>query len=57
MHAADAQIQAMRVPGTPCIVVNGKYRVNLDSMRSVDELVDVVKFLVEQESRASAAKG
>jgi thiol:disulfide interchange protein DsbA len=51
MRLADAQIEAMRVPGTPCIVVNGKYRVNLDSIRSVDELVDLVKFLVAQESR------
>lgn len=51
MRSADAQIQAMRVPGTPCIVINGKYRVNLDSVRSVDELVDMVKFLVEQESK------
>ena len=52
MRLADAQIQAMRVPGTPCIVINGKYRVDLDSIRSVDELVEMVKFLVAQESRA-----
>jgi len=50
MRAADAQIYAMQVPGTPCIVVNGKYRVNIDSLRSVEELVEVVKFLVAQES-------
>jgi len=51
MRLADQQIEAMRVPGTPCIVINGKYRVNLDSIRSVEELVDMVKFLVSQESR------
>jgi thiol:disulfide interchange protein DsbA len=51
MRLADAQIQAMHVPGTPCIVINGKYRVNLDSVRSVEELVELVKFLVAQESR------
>ena len=50
MHAADRQIEAMRVPGTPCIVINGKYRVNLDSIRSVEDLVGMVKFLVAQES-------
>lgn len=55
MRLADAQIEAMRVPGTPCIVVNGKYRVNLDSIRSVEQLVELVKFLVAQESRAAAA--
>jgi len=52
MHQADAQIEAMRVPGTPCIVVNGKYRVNLDSIHSVDQLVDMVKFLVTLESKS-----
>jgi thiol:disulfide interchange protein DsbA len=57
MRQADAQIEAMRVPGTPCIVINGKYRVNLDSVRSVDQLVDMVKFLVAQESNSGAAKG
>jgi protein dithiol oxidoreductase (disulfide-forming) len=55
MRLADAQIEQMRVPGTPSIVINGKYRVNLDSIRSVEQLVDMVKFLVAQE--ASAAKG
>jgi len=57
MRLADAQIQSMRVPGTPCIVINGKYRVNLDSIRSVESLVDMVKFLVAQESRADTGRG
>jgi thiol:disulfide interchange protein DsbA len=57
MRLADAQIEAMRVPGTPCIVVNGRYRVNLDSIRSVEQLVDMVKFLVAQESRGGSAAG
>jgi len=51
MKAADAQVQAMRVPGTPCIVVNGKYRVNLDAMHSQDDLISVVRYLVERESQ------
>jgi thiol:disulfide interchange protein DsbA len=51
MRAADAQIIAMQVPGTPCIVVNGKYRVNLDSVRSPDELIGMVRFLVDKESK------
>ena len=50
MRAADAQVFAMQVPSTPCIVVNGKYRVNLDEIHSTDELVDLVKFLVAKES-------
>ena len=51
MRAADAQVNAMRVPGTPCIVVNGKYRVNLDSLRSQDDVISVVRYLVDKESQ------
>jgi thiol:disulfide interchange protein DsbA len=50
MRAANAQVMAMQVPGTPCIVVNGKYRLNMDSLRSSDELIDLVKYLVAKES-------
>ena len=50
IRAADAQVAQMKVPGTPCIVVNGKYRVELDSLRSNDELIDLVNFLVKKES-------
>jgi len=51
MKAADAQVAAMQVPGTPCIVVNGKYRVEMDSLRSTDELIDLVRFLVAREGK------
>lgn len=51
MKSADAQILAMRVPGTPCIVVNGKYRINLDSMHSEDDVIGVIRYLVEKESQ------
>src|SRR6266566_4868439 len=50
IRAADAQVAAMQVPGTPCIVVNGKYRVNMDSLGNNDELIDLVRFLVTKES-------
>ena len=50
MRAADAQIFAMQVPSTPCIVVNGKYRVNMDSMRSTNDVVEVVRYLVAREA-------
>jgi protein dithiol oxidoreductase (disulfide-forming) len=49
MRSADAQIAAMQVPGTPCIVVNGKYRVMQDQ-KSNDELIELVKYLVAKES-------
>jgi protein dithiol oxidoreductase (disulfide-forming) len=49
MRSADAQIAAMQVPGTPCIVVNGKYRVMQDQ-KSNDELIELVRYLVAKES-------
>ncbi len=52
VRSADQQIVAMAVPGTPCIVVNGKYRVEMQSLRGLDELVQLVNFLVAKESHA-----
>jgi thiol:disulfide interchange protein DsbA len=46
MRAADAQILAMQVPGTPCIVVAGRYRVNNDAVRAPGRLVELVRYLV-----------
>jgi protein dithiol oxidoreductase (disulfide-forming) len=51
MRAADAQIMAMRVPSTPCIVVNGKYRIDMSTLHSQDELVGLVRYLVDKENR------
>lgn len=50
MRSADSQIMEMRVPGTPCLVVNGKYRIELDTLNSLDDVIDIVKFLVSKES-------
>jgi thiol:disulfide interchange protein DsbA len=55
IRQAEAQIKAMGVLSTPTLVVNGKYRVNNDQMR-VDEMVELVHFLVAKESAAAAAK-
>jgi thiol:disulfide interchange protein DsbA len=52
MRAADAQVMQMAVPGTPCIVVNGKYRVNMDTIRNQAELNDLVNYLVAKETPA-----
>jgi thiol:disulfide interchange protein DsbA len=51
MQAADAQITAMRVPATPGIVVNGKYRINMDSLQNQSELFDLVSYLVAKETK------
>jgi protein dithiol oxidoreductase (disulfide-forming) len=50
MRSADAQITAMQVPGTPCLVVNGKYRLILDSLSTNDEIIELVNYLVAKES-------
>ena len=50
MREADAQIMSMEIPGTPCIVVDGKYRINMDSLSSPDDVIPLVKFLVAKAS-------
>ncbi|HUN71471.1 MAG TPA: thiol:disulfide interchange protein DsbA/DsbL [Steroidobacteraceae bacterium] len=50
MREADAQILAMEVPGTPCIIVDGKYRIQMDSLTSPDQLIPLVRFLVAKAS-------
>jgi thiol:disulfide interchange protein DsbA len=52
MKQADAQIVAMKVSGTPTLVVNGKYRINNENMQTTNDIVELVKFLVEKESAA-----
>jgi thiol:disulfide interchange protein DsbA len=51
MKAADAQIIAMQVPGTPSLVVNGKYRINMDSVGTLADLINLISYLVDKESR------
>lgn len=50
MRGADSQILAMQVPGTPCIVVNGHYRVNNDNVRTADQLIGLVRYLIAKDS-------
>lgn len=45
MRAADTQILAMQVPSTPCIVIAGRYRVNMDAVRP-GRLIELVRYLV-----------
>ena len=51
---ADAQIKAMQIPSTPCLVVAGKYRVNNEAFKTVDEIIELVNYLVAQESAKTA---
>jgi protein dithiol oxidoreductase (disulfide-forming) len=50
MKQADARIGAMQALSTPTLVVNGKYRLDTNSAGGYDQLVQLVKYLVAQES-------
>lgn len=51
MRAADKQIIAMKVPGTPCLIVGGKYRVEMNTLTSAADLIELVNFLVKKASQ------
>jgi len=55
VRQADSQIATMQVPSTPTLVVNGKYRVNDENLQGVDQVIELVKFLVAKESAAAPA--
>ena len=50
---ADSQIIAMKVTGTPTLVVAGKYMLDNQNLKGADEIVELVKFLVARESGAA----
>ena len=45
MREANAEIMSMQVPGTPCLIVDGKYRIRMNSMRA-PEVIGLVRYLV-----------
>ncbi len=52
---ADAQGRMYRLPGTPTLIVNGRYRVNGGQLAGSNvEMLDVVDFLVAKERAAMA---
>jgi protein dithiol oxidoreductase (disulfide-forming) len=55
IRQADRQITEMQIPSTPTFVINGKYRINSDAVKSGDELIALIKFLVAKESAPTAA--
>jgi protein dithiol oxidoreductase (disulfide-forming) len=50
VRAAEGLIQTYRVDRTPTIVVNGKYRLNVESAGGPDAVIELVKWLVAKES-------
>lgn len=51
VRAAEDSIQRYRVDRTPTIIVNGKYRVHVESAGGNDQVVELVKWLVAKESK------
>ena len=50
MKRADALMKAYGVDSTPTLIVNGKYRLTASSAGGLDQVVQLVKFLVDKES-------
>ncbi len=58
MREADQLIKALQVDQTPTIVVDGKYRLTEASAGGDNQLIELVKWLVAQQSRgAQPSKG
>jgi thiol:disulfide interchange protein DsbA len=51
VRAAEGLLQAYKVDRTPTIIVNGKYRVQVESAGGEDKLVELVNWLVAKESK------
>ena len=50
VRAAEESIHRYRVDRTPTIIINGRYRINVESAGGADEVVELVKWLVAKES-------
>lgn len=48
---AEGLIQAYKVDRTPTLIVNGKYRVNVESAGGNDAVIELVKYLVAKETK------
>jgi thiol:disulfide interchange protein DsbA len=49
--AAENSMQRYRVDRTPTIIVNGKYRLQVESAGGPDQVIELVKWLVAKESK------
>jgi protein dithiol oxidoreductase (disulfide-forming) len=47
---ADQLVKAYKIDGTPSLIVNGHYRVNMSAVKSEDELIALVNSLVAKEA-------
>jgi thiol:disulfide interchange protein DsbA len=50
MRQADQLVRDYRVEGTPTIIVNGRYRLDVQSAGGPEQVIELVKWLVAKES-------
>ena len=50
MNQADKTIKDYRVFETPTLIVNGKYRIDTQAVKSPDEIIALVRWLVQKET-------
>lgn len=46
---AESRAKGYRVTGTPCLVVNGKYRITVESAGSNEGMMQIADFLIDKE--------
>jgi thiol:disulfide interchange protein DsbA len=51
VRTAEDLVKAYHVDRTPTIIVNGKYRLFVESAGGADQLIELVKYLVAKESK------
>jgi thiol:disulfide interchange protein DsbA len=51
VRTAEDLLMGYKVDRTPTIIVNGKYRLHVESAGGNDQLIDLVKYLVAKESK------
>ena len=51
VRTAEDLLMAYQVDRTPTIIVNGKYRLQVESAGGTDQLIELVKFLVAKETK------
>jgi thiol:disulfide interchange protein DsbA len=51
VRTAQELMVAYKVDRTPTIIVNGKYRMHVESAGGTDQLIDLVKYLVAKETK------
>ncbi|MFW1678651.1 thiol:disulfide interchange protein DsbA/DsbL [Pontibacter sp. JAM-7] len=51
LKQGESKVRGYAITGVPSMVVNGKYRITVDTAGGQKEMLDVVNFLVEKESQ------